>query len=297
MALWALLLLSAAVFAWVKFIDASITVTTDRNNGLEAKALAHSGVMVALSPQVTRFTPLLDQQFAPDRGYKVQVTGEAGRLNLNWLLNPATSPDPAKLAIFQRYLSQRGLNIQQQLRLIDCALDWLSPGNVPRINGAKADVDYHPPGRGAFLSVDELAMVKGTQPLVSQAGWQDDFTIYTQGQIDLQSASARILQCLPGVGTPNVYRFLQVRMGPDGIDGTLDDYDFSKHGGVTYAMNLLGLSSLQVQVLTPYVIIDNPQTPTVHIRSIGQCGTVFRRVEVVARKQGLQPNILSWKEF
>ena len=56
-----------------------------------------------------------------------------------------------------------------------------------------------------FLSVDELALVKGSQPLVSQAGWQDDFTIYTNpGLIDLQSAPQRILDTLPGVGDANV---------------------------------------------------------------------------------------------
>src|SRR5580658_712461 len=53
LALWALLLLSAAVFAWVKFIQQNAVYTGEANSGLDAKALAHSGVMVALHPQVT----------------------------------------------------------------------------------------------------------------------------------------------------------------------------------------------------------------------------------------------------
>jgi type II secretory pathway component PulK len=295
LALWALILLSAAIFAWVKFIDQSITITGDRNNGLEAKALAHSGAMVALNPQVTRMTPLLSQQLASGRGYKVQMTGEAGRLNLNWLLTPAVNPDPAKLALFQRYLERRGLNLQQQLRLIDCALDWLTPGNLPRLNGAKADADYHPPGRGVFLSVDELAQVKGTQPLVSQSGWQQDFTIYTNpGQIDLQSASRRVLEVLPGVGDANITRFLQIRQGPDGIDGTKDDHIFTDPNE---AVSYLGVNKDQAAQLLQFAFLDDPQSPTVHIHSTGQCGNVVRSVEVVAKKQGLQPNILSWKEL
>ena len=295
LSLWALLLLSAAIFAWLKFIDQSIVVTSNRNDGLEAKALAHSGVMVALNPQVTRLTPILSQQLTPNRGYKVQMTGEGGRLNLNWLLTPAVNPDPEKIAIFQRYLQRRGLNIQQQLRLIDCALDWLSPGNVPRLNGAKADVDYHPPGRGLFLSVDELVQVKGTQPLVSQPGWQEDFTIFTNpGLIDLQSASRCVLEVLPGVGDATASRFLQIRQGPDGLDGTRDDHIFKD---INEAVSYLGLNSLQAQQLAPYVFLDDLQQPTVHILSTGQCGNVFRSVEVVAKKQGLQPIILSWKEL
>jgi type II secretory pathway component PulK len=294
LALWALLLLSAAIFAWLKFIDLNIAVTGQRNNGLTAKALAHSGVMVALHPQVTRQTPLLDQQLAPDRGYKVQMTGEGGRLNLNWIFSPAQNPDPGKISLFQRYLQLRGLNIQQQERLTDCILDWLTPGNVPRLNGAKADGDYQPPGRGAFLSVDELALVKGSQPLVSQAGWQDDFTIYTNpGLIDLQSASQRILDCLPGVGDANATRFLQVRRGPDGADGTADDHLFAD---ANEAISYLGVNSRQAQLLAPYVYVENPLV-TVHILSTGQCGNVYRHVEVVAKKMGMQPIILSWKEL
>jgi type II secretory pathway component PulK len=294
LALWALLLLSAAIFAWVKFIDLNITVTGDRNNGLEAKALAHSGVMVALHPQVTQLTPLLTQWLDANRGYQVQMTGEAGKLNLNWLFSPAQNPDPGRISLFQRYLSQRGLNLQQRERLTDCILDWLTPGNVPRLNGAKSDGDYQTPGRGVFLSVDELALVKGSQPLVSQAGWQADFTIYTNpGTIDLQSAPLRVLECLPSVGSANAVRFLKFRQGPDGVDGTADDYIFKD---VNTAISYLGLNNAQAQALAPYVEIENPLT-TVHIRSTGQCGNVYRHVEVVAKKQGMQPIIMSWKEL
>jgi hypothetical protein len=240
LALWALLLLSAAIFAWVKFINLNIAVTGDRNNGLEAKALAHSGVMVALHPQVTRLTPLLTQYLAPERGYKVQITGEGGKLNLNWIFANPANPTPSNISLFQRYLLGRGLNIQQQQHLTDCILDWLTPGIVPRLNGAKSEGDYHTPGRGVFLSVEELAQVKGSQPLVSQPGWENDFTIYTNpGLIDLQSVSLRILECLPYVGSANAVRII----------------------------------------------------------STGQCGNVYRRVEVVAKKQGMQPIIMSWKEL
>jgi hypothetical protein len=294
LALWALLLLSAAIFTWVKFINVNIAVTGDRNNGLQAKALAHSGVMVALSPQVSSLTPLLVQQFDPDHGYKAQMTGEGGRLNLNWIFTPPQGPDPVKIAIFQRYLIRRGLNIKQQTHLIDSVLDYLGPPNLHRLNGAEDTDTYHPPHRGSFLSVEELADVAGSQPLVSQPDWQDDFTIYTTpGFIDLQSASLRIIESLPGVGEANAQRFLRVRQGPDGLDGTADDHIFT---GIAEAISYLGLSSLQAQAITNYVDIENPPV-TVHILSTGQCGVVTRRVEVVAKKTGMQPIIMTWKEL
>jgi type II secretory pathway component PulK len=294
LSLWALLILSAAVFAWLKFINMNITMTGQRNNGLEAKAFAHSGVMVALNPQVTQLTPLMSQTMTPDHGYRVRMTGEGGRLNLNWLFTPPDTPDPAKIALFQRYLERRGLNLEQREHLTDSILDWLSPGNIGRLNGAEESADYHPPHRGQFLSVQELALVKGSQPLVSQAGWQDDFTIFTNpGLIDLQSASRLILGCLPGVGEAAADRFLHVRQGPDGVDGTADDRFFAN---VTEAMSYLGVTGAQAQQLTPFVYVENPLS-TVHIKSIGQSGKVYWNVEVVARKLGMQPIILSWKEL
>jgi hypothetical protein len=142
--------------------------------------------------------------------------------------------------------------------------------------------------------VRELALVKGSQPLVSQAGWQDDFTIFTNpGTVDLQSASRRILESLPGIGAPAVTRFLQVRQGLDGLDGTADDHLFAS---AAEAIAYLGLTGAQAQQLGPYVFVENPLS-TVHIKSTGQCGNVQRQVEVVAKKMGMQPIILSWKEL
>jgi hypothetical protein len=294
LALWALLLLSAAIFAWLKFINQNVTLTSERNNGLTAKALAHSGVMVALNPDVTQLTPLMSQQFDADHGYKVRMTGEGGRLNLNWIFTPPNAPDPGKLQLFQHYLQRRGLQLEQIQHFTDSILDWLSPGNLTHLNGAGDDPNYHPPHRGQFLSVDELALVKGSQPLVSQGGWQNDFTIYTDpGLIDLQSASRLILESLPGVGDSNVSNFLHIRQGPDGIDGTADDHLF---GSVNEALSYLGVNGAQAQQLASYVYVENPLS-TVHIKSIGQCGNVHRQVEVVAKKMGMQPIIMSWKEL
>jgi type II secretory pathway component PulK len=293
LALWALFVLSAAVFAWVKFIDLNATITSQSNNGLDATALAHSGAMVGLHPQVTRLTPILSQQFSKTRGYKVQMTGEGGRLNLNWIFTPANAPDQGRLDIFNQYLVNRGLNIQQRNHLTDSILDWLSPGNVGRLNGAEDSADYHPPHRGQFLSIQELALVAGSDPLVSQSGWQDDFTIYTNGPIDLQAAPRRILDCLPTVSDSVITRFLQIRQGPDGLDGTVDDHIFASPAE---ALSYLGVTGERAQLLANYVYLENPMS-TVHIISTGQSGNIVRKVEVVARKQGMQPIILLWKEL
>ena len=292
LSLWALLLLSAAVFAWVKFIQQDIDIASEANAMLDARALAHSGVAVAMHPLVSRMTPILQQRFARDRGYSVQLLGEGGKLNLNWIFTPPENPDPTKIEIFKRWLERRGLSFQERQTLVDCMLDWIDADNIPRLNGAEEEADYHPPNRGAFLSVDEIEQIKGSKPLVSQPGWRDDLTIYSNpGNVDLQAAPLSVLEVLPNVGDERARRFIQIRQGPDKLDGTKDDYLFKD---INEAMSFLGMSGPAAQQLAAFVTLDDP---TVHILSRGQSGKVYRQVEVVARKVGGQNQIFRWKEF
>ena len=66
--LWALFLLSAAVFAWVKVIQQDIEISGRENRDIEALAMAHSGIAIGLHPLVSRKTPLLEEQLADDMG-------------------------------------------------------------------------------------------------------------------------------------------------------------------------------------------------------------------------------------
>ena len=299
LSLWALLLLSAAVFAWVKFIDQDLTIASEANAGLDAKALAHSGVAVAVHPRVTQATPLLQQQFSPTRGYKAQITSEAGKLNLNWLLqgaalNPPAPDSPAKLVLFKRFLESRGLTFQERETLVDCLLDWIDSDNLPRLNGAEDSADYHPPNRGALVSVDEIAQVRGAKPLVSQPGWKDNLTIWSRpGTVDLQSAPVAVLALLPNVENARAQRFVQFRQGPDKLDGTADDHIFKD---VAEAMQYLGFAGPTAQALAPFVTVE-PTPATVRIISTGQSGKVYRQVEAVAQRVPGQPNFLWWKEL
>jgi type II secretory pathway component PulK len=300
LSLWALMLLSAAVFAWVKLIDQDISVATQANAELEALAFAHSGVNVAVHPNVSRATPILHKRFSPARGYDVRLTSEAGKLNLRWLFREAVGNQQsplatAKLTLFKRYLERRGLTFEQRQALVDCILDWLDPDNLQRINGAEEEPNYHPPNRGEFLSVDELAQVKNSKPLTSQAGWRDDFTIFSQpGLIDLQSAPLELLEILPNVGDANARRFLQIRAGPDKLDGTEDDRIFKD---LNEALRFLNIGSTAAQELAQFVTVE-PNPPILRIESVGQSGKVYRQIEAVAgRVQGGQPTFLWWKEL
>lgn len=288
-ALWALLLLSAAMFAWVQFIDQGIQSANEANRDLEARALAYSGVSIALHPGVKRSSPLLTAVTAPDAGYKVALTGEAAKLNLNYLL---AGEDQAKLDVLRALLARRGLPISESSRLIDCMLDWIDTDNIKHMNGSEDEGAYRPPNRGAILSLDEVVKIKGAEPLVTQAGWQDAFTVHTTpGTVDLQYAAMDVLASLPFVGEARALRFIQIRQGPDKVEGTLDDRTFKD---LNEALSYLGMGgAAQAQQLAPLVTLNDP---TVHILSTGHVGKVHRQVAVVARRVGPNPQILLWNE-
>ena len=93
---------------------------------------------------------------------------------------------------------------------------------------APEESDDYRPAHAPLTSMDELKKVFGWAEFTSRPGWDQDFTVIgTCGQIDLASASRDVLRALPGMGDDSVDRFLQLRQGPDGIDGTADDFQFT----------------------------------------------------------------------
>jgi hypothetical protein len=172
---------------------------------------------------------------------------------------------------------------------MDCLLDWVDADNVKRLNGAEDEGDYHPANR-ELQSIDEIVRIKGSEPLTSQPGWQDQLTLFSMGPIDLASADAEVLALLPGLSDAAIRRFVKLRAGVDGIDGTADDVQFKNLEAIQQALNL---SRDQFEKLRPLITY---QDPTLSIQSIGHSGDTSRKLEVVVRKGGAKPQILSWKE-
>jgi hypothetical protein len=287
LAVWALFILSGAVLVWAAYIKHTLAVCGESYNDTEARVMAHSGLVLALHPLVTKETPVLMAESGSDPGFSVSMISEGGKLNINTML---AGEDPRKIDMLKRWLDSRGIGYQERDRMVDCMLDWLDADNVQHINGQEDSPGYHPPNRGQFLSVEEIAEVANTGPLTSQPGWKDQLTVWSQGPIDLSSADFDILRLLPGVGDAAISRFLQWRRGPDEIDGTLDDPPMQK---LEQVQGFFGLNKTQWNALGGLIILrDN----TWQIRSTGWSGKVVRQVTTVVRKGGQNPQILNWKE-
>jgi hypothetical protein len=286
LALWALFLLSALVISWALDINARLAISGEGTRMLRAEAVACSGAEVALHPSTKPGSPNLSGQLDNGASYRARLTGEGGRIDLNWV-----AAGPGQLEILRRYLENKGIDLNERDTMIDSLLDWVQPGGgLHRLNAPEESDDYHPP-HAPLARVDELKRVAGWAEFTSVPGWDDDFTVNGGQGIDIQWASRDVLLALPGMTNEIVDRFLQLRQGPDQIDGTEDDVQFKSVADFQVA---LGLNAAQFKVLNGLITTNSP---VYRVVSVGTAGKATRTVQMVFRRVGLMPQLLTWKEF
>ena len=136
-----------------------------------------------------------------------------GRLNINILAadppenQPFTSGQEQFLRLLQSFEEPR-VSEQDARLILESLLDWLDGDQVPRDFGAEDDYYFdaapsYRTGNRPMLSVSELRMVAYVTPEIYQA-MAPYLTVWGSGEINIQTASARILRTLnsPGVLEP-----------------------------------------------------------------------------------------------
>jgi hypothetical protein len=290
LALWALFLLSALVISWALDINSRLAVSSEGTRMLKAEAVACSGAEVALNPTTKPGSPNLNGQLNGGASYNARMTGEGGRLNINWIV---AGENPDRLEILRRYLQNKGIDLNERDTMVDSLLDWVEPNvGLHHMNAPPESDDYHPAHAGALTRIDELKKIAGWQEFTSTPGWDDDFTVSTtmDSAIDLAWASRDVLLALPGLTNDMVDRYLQVRQGPDGVDGTDDDTEFTSVGEVFGVMGNPQLANR----LTGLVALN---VPVFRVTSIGTAGKTTRTVQMVFRRVGVMPQVITWREF
>jgi type II secretory pathway component PulK len=211
-------------------------------------------------------------------------------LNLKFLL---AGENPANLELLRKYLEVKGVDLNERDRMIDCLLDWVDPDNLVRLNGAEDEPGYKPTN-GPLKTLDEVKRIKGWEEFTSRPDWDGDFTLNSvDARIDINWASRDVLLALPGFTEPLADRFLQMRRGPDDIEGTDDDVLFTDGQQVQIA---LGFRADQFNQLAALIRYDSQ---VVRIVSIGKSGPVTRTVRLVIFKQGGGIRLIpgTWKEL
>ena len=180
----------------------------------QAKTRADAGVQLAWFELLKPVTDAqrwqangLGHEFMPDGTVvKVSIFDESGKIDLN------TAPDELLKGLFKSV----GLSEEVSANLLNTVLDWRSPGNLKRLNGAKeeqyraAGKNYGPPN-APFETVDELQRVLGMS-LELYSKLAPALTIYSrQPGINSAFAPREVLLAIPGVNPAVVEQFLLQR--------------------------------------------------------------------------------------
>ena len=288
--LWCLLLLGMAVFGIVGIVQMSVEHTTHNELVLDARALAVSGLALGLSPQLLRDDPLLSQSPEPGQTFKVKIQSEGARLNLNYVLLSGHREIIVNLLLLWK------LPQDQANRVADCLYDWITPGNLRSLNGAKADdyakagLEQRPTGK-PFASLDEVDEVMGMD-LVDKAkpDWRASFTLWSDGPLNINEAPAELIAALFTLDPQRVAIFVNARNGRDGIVGTADDVPVQD---ISRLQGQLGLNELLVKSLGNQVSFNDP---TRRVESIGQAQGTQVTISVVTRLHTSPLQYLLWSE-
>lgn len=284
---WAVIVLTMAVGGWFMWVQQRVAQHGEDSRSVEALAMAHSGIALALNPKVDQYSSLLQAEVASGMGYRVSIESEGGRINLGWMVS---GHDRARLGVLKQWLEfVIGVDPLARDHLLDCLFDYIDADNIARPNGQEDSKDYHPANR-MIQSLDELRRIPGMEPLLAYPGWQDLLTLESSGPLDLMEIPEEVLRLLPGFSEAHVQRWLQVRAGVDQIHHTEDD---PKYKGADAVRQVLGIGTKQWEHLAPLVTVNEQ---TIRIRSEGYSGKVVRQVQVVVRKGSGTPQIRSWIE-
>lgn len=292
MVLWVVGFLTLLVTTAMLVLRQDIETAASQRVVSRTRQLAEMGLAIAVHPQVKPNDPLLHGKVSATESYEAMVTTEEGRLSLKTLLTEERRP------ILERIFRQWGLKPLDAESVVDAMMDWVDADDLKRLKGAEHR-DYQEMGLADrpynhdFLSLDEAALVSGMEQVEQMhPNWRDEFTVFGQGQLDLNEATAQRIAVLLNVEESRAESLVADRMGPDGKPHTDDDELIVN---LDEALSRLGLSGEASQQAASLVTL---QGSTRRIESVGRIGDQERGLVVVFQKADTgRPHVLEWKEF
>jgi len=159
---------------------------------------------------------------------------EASKININFASKRILT------RLFQVVLSW---DVERAEKLALAIIDWRTSGDSS-LKGFFSDEYYktlkHPyaPKNASFEILDEALLVEGMDAEILNR-LRDFITVYGDGRVNVNTVSFEVLRAL-GFDEALSAKLVEKCMGPDGIQGTFDDYVFESEGGF---VTLLQLSS------------------------------------------------------
>lgn len=173
--------------------------------------------------------PLSFVDFEPLANTQVQVEfrDESGRFSLA----------KADFDLLRLVFDELGFDRAVAEELADSLVDWMDEDDLSRLNGfdgedyEKLDPPYLPTN-GPLRSWDELALIPAFQenfwdedgvPVPELATFEDAFSLYQDGPVNINAAPPFVIQVLDEMGLVDPQNLASYRAGADGELGTADD--------------------------------------------------------------------------
>ncbi len=309
--MWVIMVLSLLISGFAFRMHVETQVASFSRKELKAEMLARSGIEVA------RMQLILDEKSPTDAGFDSlgQAWATNEELYVNHELgdgkfNVIVTDEECKLPVNQLNRDEWKLLLEvldvdplDSDVIVDSVLDWIDENDLHHLNGAEDDYysELAPPYRakdGPLDRVEELLLVRGiTREMFEGTPEQEDepehpglkdlLTTTTSGQVNVNTASAQVLQALFGLDDSQVEVVLARRDGQDGVAGTDDDQPFRTPEDF---FGLLGASGSKTAV------IATVSSTFFRVQSTGECGGVKRTINAVLHRQGGDCVIVSWNE-
>jgi len=330
----------AAAFAYSMKVETHLAVATDNNQRLVW--LGRSGVELARWVLVQEAS-IPNEPYDSLNQYWAGGPGSVGESN-SVLSGISLTDYPVgdgtvslKITDLERYANINTAGAQeldQAMTLIgvdaddlsvvsDSILDWVQPGDSPRIAGAKNDFyqALNPPYNCKEAPMDdlsELLLVRGIldhpeiywggsasnhppsvfqqklgvgttpgQPADYPFGLKDLFTPFSTGRININTADANVLQLIPGVDANIAASILQLRAGPDSADGTEDDEPFQ-------SVNQLVTAGIDPQVVSQLGRFCTVRSSTFKVTVTAKLNGFSRDFEAILVRSGRNVQVCSF---
>ena len=241
MVLWAVGLISAALFGLVAILQRQIGQEVAALQNARAMLVAESGIQMALHSQLRPEDMADASKQLSGRLQEGWYTGktpvevhfeieakdmseDAAKININALL---LGDKTLARSVLQNLFAAWEVNLTTSSSLIDALLDWVDADGLSTGSNSGTERSVR---NGPFEKIEELEKVGGWSEMAKEAKEGSKsvdalsrFTVFGAGKLSLRSAEQDVIEAWLGLGPGDARNFILQRPGPDQIAGTADD--------------------------------------------------------------------------
>lgn len=276
--LWAIVTMSLAVIGVVEYVGYNLDEAQALNRDFRLRQIAESGLAFAFHPQVEEGDPLLRGDFDDGGRFDVKLQSETARLNINFLIRNGRED------ILERLFTHNWkLSSSDSRAVIAGLIRWM---------GRTGDSPEEMQVFRNFETVEQIAGAESMELVAAKKpDWRESFTVLGDGRVDLNGATAEIIDAIFGVGDRRAQSFVQYRRGADKKEHTLDDYKFQQ---ISVAASVLGIPQNQMESFNSLITLENAIS---RVESRATLGNHSKLIRVILNRKTTPQLIYRWEEI